>query len=545
MTAKLTMQVKLLLSTRVVSFMVVVTAIAARILQLVFFYNIRVDASYQIIATDAFVRGHGISRAVVNPQNLSEVIYTPLLNWPPGFSLLLTPFYWLFKGDYIAAGLTLDVLVAIMLILTCRRILQLLELPLCAINLFTLVNGLFIYAFYSTASSDDIAASFFIVALYYFLRLIKDGGNKYVNVILLTFFLFVTASIKYLFLPAVFVMPLLLVFIGHRNKVPFYKKAGWASFVSLVIPVVAFLLYGLSVSDSIGPASTQQSGFFPEHLLDAYPFITASFMTTVTSEIILTGKPVIVAFVYRAMQLTTMLLIVLISYHLFLRVRKKGFRNLSVTEIFLCAAFLLSAAVFGVLTFLSVTVSKEQHFATVFWTYVQEARYYGLVTITIHLAFFVLYKAGIPKVSLFFKSVFYGLALLLFIELCRSGYFHFNRIRLFGKEEYSWQYEDRFQKYAHSIIQYARKAHPSAKVIVSGSSYYYNHRFSLYSHVPVLYELELLKNPGSLNSEKPVVVVAVLSDENLYNEKGDIFYKGRPAGKFEEFSFFILYVAPK
>ncbi|HEU4904381.1 MAG TPA: hypothetical protein VFT06_16355, partial [Flavisolibacter sp.] len=89
-----------LLSSPAASLLVVLTAIAGRCIQLVFFYNIRVDASYQLMATDNFLHGHGISTGQVLANNLAETIYTPLTQWPPGYSLLLAPFYALFQHRY-------------------------------------------------------------------------------------------------------------------------------------------------------------------------------------------------------------------------------------------------------------------------------------------------------------------------------------------------------------------------------------------------------------------------------------------------------------
>ena len=70
-----------------------------------------------MLATQNLVYGHGISTAHVFSSDLSQIIYEPLIKWPPGYSLLLAPFYILFNHNYIAAGLALDILAAIALIL--------------------------------------------------------------------------------------------------------------------------------------------------------------------------------------------------------------------------------------------------------------------------------------------------------------------------------------------------------------------------------------------------------------------------------------------
>ncbi|HEX7844801.1 MAG TPA: hypothetical protein VF476_03310, partial [Chitinophagaceae bacterium] len=150
---------KKLLSTRYASLLIILFAIAGRIIQLIYFFNIRLDASHQVIATKNLVNGHGISMTKAYASDISATVYEPLINWPPGYSLLQAPFYALFGGDYVAAGLVLGILAAVILLLVSRSILKLLDLPLYLINISTLIAGFFIYYFYFIARSDAIAIS--------------------------------------------------------------------------------------------------------------------------------------------------------------------------------------------------------------------------------------------------------------------------------------------------------------------------------------------------------------------------------------------------
>ncbi|HWR32103.1 MAG TPA: hypothetical protein VN451_01145, partial [Chitinophagaceae bacterium] len=157
--------IKKLLSQKQISVLIILLVIVARIIQLTFFYNMNVDGMYQVLAMQNFVDGHGISISHVQPADLSTIVYQPLINWPPGYSLLLSPFYVLFNHNAIAAGLIFEILAATMLIFTCRKILQLFETPLYLINLFTLLTGFFIYPFYFICSSDSGTITIFAVAI--------------------------------------------------------------------------------------------------------------------------------------------------------------------------------------------------------------------------------------------------------------------------------------------------------------------------------------------------------------------------------------------
>ncbi|MEK6529215.1 MAG: hypothetical protein AABZ36_10090 [Nitrospirota bacterium] len=109
-------RIKVILSDKHTSIVIIALAIVARVIQLIFFYNIRVDGMYQVMAMQNFVDGHGISIGKVMPADLSTVIYEPLTNWPPGYSLLLSPFYVLFNNNYIAACIAIEILAAVVLI---------------------------------------------------------------------------------------------------------------------------------------------------------------------------------------------------------------------------------------------------------------------------------------------------------------------------------------------------------------------------------------------------------------------------------------------
>ena len=198
---------KAFLSDKKVTFAIIAFAIAVRIIQLIFFYNIRVDGMYQVMAMQNFVDGHGVSLSKVLSSDLSTPVYEPLINWPPGYSLLLSPFYILFNHNYIAAGLALDILAAITLIFICRRILKLLETPLYLVNIFTLLTGFFIYYFYFIASSDAIAITFFLMAVYFTLVLLNKGRRSAKTTAAIIISLFLCGFIKYLFIPVVFIIP--------------------------------------------------------------------------------------------------------------------------------------------------------------------------------------------------------------------------------------------------------------------------------------------------------------------------------------------------
>ena len=556
------------LSDKKVTIAIVALAIIGRVIQLIYFYNIRVDASFQVMGTQNFVYGHGITVSKVLPSDLSVIIYDPLINWPPGYSFLLAPFYILFNHNYIAAGLALDILSAITLILITRGILKILDTPVYLLNIYTLLNGFFIYYFYFIASSDPIAITFFLIAFYFTLLLIKSNQSalslspvhrirgigrapragsqrlwtkKTIGIIVS---LFICGLIKYLFIPIVFVIPLFLVLKGFADHNRIIKKAGFLTFLILGLSLAVVLTYQKYISGSATYISSPGRGFYAEHLLAAYPFVPASIIKP-DSIALLFHQPGLETFVYHIFQWIHLLFILFVLLYLVWKFIKQGFKGISVVDSFMYLSFFISLAITLLLMALSVRVAKEEIMTGVLWTYVEEPRYYGLPCVLFHMAVFVIYQYYRANHLRFLKFMLYFFILSLLPEMFRGIVFDIRRLENINKKEYSWQYENRFQKYADSIIENEKKKYSTNRVVVTGSSYYYNHRVILYSHVPVLHEVNKINDLSSLNTKTPVLLLIILLDKDLSGFKSFLSMKGKEvAGKFNGFSFYSVYVTP-
>src|SRR5438045_9049951 len=90
------------LSSRAFGWLAVLFAIAARTIQLLYFFNIRSDGSFQFLAAQNHVNGHGLTISQVNSSDLSSVEYFHVVQWPPGFSLLALFLYAIFKCYIVA-----------------------------------------------------------------------------------------------------------------------------------------------------------------------------------------------------------------------------------------------------------------------------------------------------------------------------------------------------------------------------------------------------------------------------------------------------------
>ena len=135
--------------------------------------------------------------------------------------------------------------------------------------------------------------------------------------------------------------------------------------------------------------------------------------------------------------------------------------------------------------------------------------------------------------------------MLMIPEMLRGIYFDINRIRNFKKEEYSWQYEKRFQQYAASVIKTEKQSRTIEKVVVTGTSYYMNHRVVINSHLPLLSEVYKINDFSSLNTKSPVLLLVIIEKKAFPAFQSFLSQKDvKAAGNFGDYFFYTAYVTP-
>jgi hypothetical protein len=337
-----------------------------------------------------------------------------------------------------------------------------------------------------------------------------------------------------------------LIFHGYLNADGRLKKTGLLLFTGLIFILGLFFIYQFQVKGTAGYVSSGGRGFFPEHLQQLYPFATSAFITPELLTILFQTFFGPGQLFYQLLWLLNVLLagVFLVFVFRFYRRKETLKRSQDKKASFYLLAFFVSASVVGVLVALSLFVSPEINFGNHLWTYVKEARYFGLVCILLQIAFFVFLQHDFKKSRPLLKASAVLLGALLLMEVGRGFLFNLNRIRLYGKEEYTWQYEDRFQKYSDTVVRKANALYPNTKVIIAGPSYYLNHRITLYSHVPTLYKPEIIKDSAKAKTTRPVVAITYEKEEQRSDDNKASQHKIL-AGKFEDFYFYIHHVSPR
>lgn len=532
------------LSRKEVTVAIIGIVLLARLIQLIFFNTIHRDGMYQIMAMQNFLDGHGISMSKVLASDLSLPIYQHEVRWPPGYSLLLSPFYLLLNQDYSLAVLTLAFLSAIAVLFYSRKLLFLLDIPLYLVNLFTLLTGFTIYSFYFTNSSDTIAIAFFTMAIYYTFRVIKQNSFSAKNVVVLSTCLFLCGFIKYMYLPVIFIVPAFIFVKGYAGKSKVLKKSGITSFLFLLITAGSLLIWQKISGGSAAYIKDLPHGFYPENLKTTYPAFSAPFLNPLSLAMVFgyEGKMALISF--RVLQFIHLSLFIFFTCYVIKKLIKTGFRNISLTFDYYYLFYFLSAGLILLLVALSLRVKNEGIITGYSWTYVQEPRYYGLIAIMMYVGMLLLYYSIRKNNVTRCKFLPYLLLLLMLPETVRGVNFTLNRIIHYRTETYRWKSENQILNYADKIIKNESKKYGNEAVAVTGSFdiFYYA---GIYSRIPVLVESSKINDISSLNSKKPTTLLVILKEndlpafkEFLKNDEKKVF------GHLGGFYFYTVHVKP-
>jgi len=500
--------------------------------------------TFQILGVQHLLNGEGLSFAYISADNLSAIQYTPITKWPPIFSLLYTPFYILFGKNYIAAAIAMGIVAAIGLIFVTRAILRVLDIPIAYINLFTLLTGFFGYYFYTIPNTDPAGITIFLFACYLCLKMIKKGKTSNADLFLFMLALLASGLFKYLFLLPAMVIPFFLILKGHYLQNKNLMKGGIISFLVLLFVFGGFLLFQkINTGDAAYIQSTAR-GFFPENLNAFFPFLSGSFIRPDTVDYFISSHSNFSPLVFKGFQIISLFGFILIIV-LLLRSRPlKTIKNTNISSDFLLLSFLISISLISILIYLSITVGKENYDFSK-WTYVQEARYYGIIIVLAQIAGFVaLYHFQNHKQKL--QTILISLLIFLMIpDFFRDVVFSANRIMNLGKETYGWQYELAFQKTTDNLLHQLKNKNPGDKIILTGTSDWMTLRASLYSHYPVFTDVAKLNSPETLKTSLPVTLFAIIRDADLEAYNSFISLNGvDKVGSGHGFHFFSYRILP-
>ncbi|MEO7924341.1 MAG: hypothetical protein ABIR30_11745 [Chitinophagaceae bacterium] len=428
---------KRFLSRRQTGIIFLLVAILVKVITQFAFFRLVGDKAWQLLAAKNFLSGHGIAINSVSLDNISVDNFTPLLGWPPGYSIILTPLLWLFKNDYKTAALVFDIFCVFPFFYYLIRLLNFLSLQKWLRNLFILFVGFFNYPVGSGYSTDLISFCCVIAGFYYVLVFMRENAGSQGLVIPLTLSLFLAVFFRYSYIPVVLCFPALLIIAGILNGEKKWIRSGL-----LTGSILGFLLFLLmyfqhSYTGSSTFINSSAKGLFPGNLLYIVPIIPASLFDTGVGLTLFT-RFTVSDYISNAKALSitgSVILFFLVSYGM--NWGRKRIRQLKTNlDYFTYIGFFVSIIILCLLAFLSLRNSSYMSTFVPYWTYVQEFRYFIFLILFIQVIIFAYLFNRFRLLSGFWKKIAICCGLLMTLDFSHQIYF-ITKLLFFSKHPFN------------------------------------------------------------------------------------------------------------
>ncbi len=537
---------KNLLSARVTSVVITLVAVMGKAAQKFILFRLDDDKCFQIQAAKNLVAGHGISIHEVFADDLAKAYYTPLIKWPPGYSILEVPLYGLFNNDYFWGNIWLDVIAAAVFVLLARKIIRQLDVPLWLVNIYTFMVGFFLYDFIKFDSSDLVSLVFFLAAVLFTLQFFRSR-HKLCYSVLVTFFLFSCCLLRYMYIPVAFIIPFYFVFKGYRDADKKLLRYGAGIILSLALLTGIFLFIQHMQSGAVLYVNPSATGFYPDNLLRTYPFL---FFTVLNLELPVTQVHRFTGIDYTIIGNAIMLIhlcILLPSLYFFTRQIFYKQQGEGTAQYFRFAqiAFLSSLAVLGVLWLLSVlyapflTHSQTGYYL---WTYVLEARYYAAPVFLFQLLFLLmLYRYRIKKRV---RALFVVTLSVCMFSSLHGAFFTIKSLAVKGADFPQTRQMADLDSLRMLMRQFV-SANKGKNIVCASDQPVLNNFASLWENIPALYDVSKLNDPGKLLATKETVVLAAIRVNNSKRFEGFLQYPSKKLFAVKgKIAFYYFYISP-
>jgi hypothetical protein len=465
------------------------------------------DNSFSLAAAKNISGGHGYAITMASSADFSKSYYEPLNKWPPGYSWLLLLIQKLTGTNWIHAAYLLNGLSLTAFVLLFRKMLFQLEFPAWLVNIAVFCFGFIPHGFETIHYSDIVAIPIFMLGCSLLLKYIKSGGPPGIRIIIPACCFAFCAGLKYLYiLPAFVPLSLLIVYAIVRKKKKIKQQAAAGSL--LIFLLIGFLLFYQQYHSGnavfVHPA---ESGFFPGQLLEAAPFIPASFINISFYDLQI--------FKYALVPVSTMedfwkilhaICFIGVLFIIWNFYEKRRLFQENVRTFYFYLASGISFAFYFLLSFLTIRLNK--HYPDMEWVYIQELRYYA--PISFMLQQFAVFLFLEPR-KFFGKYGAYLFRLILVLimlgEVFHATYFLVKQIII--KREYGQAIVQdlRYWKAVQMTKQQLSAGNP---VVVCSNSLIFTNICSLYGSSS-LNDLHMLDK--KMNSSRPITLITIINSE--------------------------------
>lgn len=530
-------KLKKILSGNKTGIVIILFSMLARIFLQLYFFNISGDRSFQLVAVKSFFEGHGFSILQVLPHNIDKQIYSPVVGWPPGYSIFLLPFYFVCGKNVITAAIFFEVISSIAFIVITRRLLQLLNVQAWLVNISTLISGFFIYDFTTASSSDFCTLILFLFSIYCTLIFLKKEKSPAFGFVIAVM-LFSCALTRYMYVPIVLPLALYLLYLGYLQKDKRIIKGGLYCVILLTLLLGFLFFYQKQVTGSATYIMATKKGFFPANLLQTNsilftPFVDIQFLCSSLSIIFNWNYVKQVEII----QLVHLLPYTIVLVYSVIFLIKKMKPKKSLRDHFVYSGVLCSLSIVALLGFLSLTNKSIDYN---FWTFVHEPRYYAFIVVFIHqLLFIYLFNERI-KINDSYKTFKIIVIVLLSLQVLHGFYFVSSKL-ISERNNFTVHKEfSEAEQFFYTSLDSLKKMHPNKEVIVTSSN-------STFQNLAVLkgyrgmYQAKAINNPSSLSPFKNKVFLVVLKGETLPEYKKFLQLAAiKQAGRVGWYYFYVL-----
>jgi hypothetical protein len=381
-------------------------------------------------AVDNLLSGNGLSYAIASANDLSSTIYQPMTEWPPLVAYLLSAVKAM-TGSAYATDMILMSIGMMLLLVVLHAIMKLLRLSEQTRIILWIIIAANPDPFRGVGISDLYSALFMVWGVLFCIRFMMDQKVSTMQLMVASVFFFLPAAFRYQYYPLIFLFPFLLLGAGKIKKDINLFRKGLLS-LSIVFFLLCFQIAMLYQHTGTGSYIVDdKTGFYPQNLMWAHPFLLKSFFNTsyIETKLLMMGGQNVLPY-YALCFAVTLLILTTVFTYLVKQVRSfKADKNdhKELVKLSRFSLFTVGASVVLLLTALSLYYDM-QHKAM--FTYVREGRYFIVSSLLFLLLFASLAQSFVFKLRFNWKLPVKKLALasIMIINLSLFGKFLYNSV---------------------------------------------------------------------------------------------------------------------
>jgi hypothetical protein len=254
-------------------------AVIFRILYLFLYPPNGTDHEMMHTAVQSLLSGNGLGFHIASTTDLSVTTFRAMNEWPPLAAYMLSVVKAMTGSGY-AADMILLGLGTFLLLVVLRALMQALQLKQEAQSLLWIIIGSNPEPFRNLGVTDLYGGLFLVWGVLLAIRLLQQPAASNRQLLVASFFFFLPAAFRYQYYPIIFIYPVFLIVAAKLGNQKVLYRQAWLSLsvvFFLLTTQVALLMQQSGTGAYIAKDAT---GFYPENLVWAYPFLIKGFINT-------------------------------------------------------------------------------------------------------------------------------------------------------------------------------------------------------------------------------------------------------------------------